>query len=119
MSRPWSPAEVAQRIPELDKELEDALTSLKELAADMAGSNLRYHRAKATAMLAVKESNKERREAAAALTQVAPGAQVVDLAYERDLAGSTFWNAKTAIDVRLGQLEMMRTLSVSAREIGK
>lgn len=118
-SRPWSIAEVEEKVPEIVDRLEEAVTDLKNMGIAAAQAEWAYRKAKAVAFVKVTGRNAEEREAKALLHQHQPGQTVADLGLARNLAENAYGNQRQIITVLKTEAELMRTLMVSARGEGQ
>lgn len=117
MSRPWSPAEIEEKLPELVEQIEDAITDLRDLGIAAARTEHAYRKAKAVAYLKVSGKNAEERESRALLHQTEPGVTVVDLALERDLAENAYRNQRTKASLLETEAKLIQTMHVSHRAV--
>lgn len=117
-SRPWSAAEVEERLPAILERLDDCITDLKGMGERSARAEWAYRKQKAIAYVKTTGRNAEERESRALLTQAQPGVCVADLGLERDLAANAYRDQRSMQSALEHEAEILRTLAVSARNVG-
>lgn len=115
--RPWSSAEVAEEIPALLGQLDDAVSAIRQLAIDAATARRDWKREEAKAWLVVKGANKEERTARVHLHQWKPTHTVGDLEYEAELAEGVLRSERSRIGVLQTRADLLRSLLVSSRAV--
>lgn len=119
-ARPWSRSEIEVKLPQALERLDDAVTNLKELGILAAETKWTYERQWAKCFLAAEGKNRETREAVAMellVTMVDRSGRHPGLA--RDLAANAYADARRVIDAIQTEIDVMRTLTVSARGEGR
>lgn len=122
MSRPWSPAEVEAKVPELSERLNDAVTLLQAqgIAAAMTEWDYRAQMAKAQVRASSEGKNADERNGLAIGYLVEGKCQVsgyehLHAGLSRDLARNAYSDQRKVIDAISSELDVARTLLVSAR----
>lgn len=118
--RPWSRAEIEAALPDALDRLDEAVTNLRELGILAAETKWDYERQWARCFLAAEGRNRETREAVAMellVTRLDSSGRHPGLA--RDLAANAYADARRVIDAIQTEIDVCRTMMVSARGEGR
>lgn len=122
MSRPWSPAEVEQKVPELSERLNDAVTLLQAqgIAAAMTEWDYRAQMAKAQVRASSEGKNADERNGLAIGYLVegkckVSGYEHLHAGIARDLARNAYSDSRHVINAIQSEMDIARTLLASAR----
>lgn len=115
MTRPWSPAEIEEQIPQAIDDLNDAVLGLREAYENAAGANHRAKHAKSVATLKISGRNREEREARVYLHQIEPGVTVGQLEYEAELAEGIYRSETYRVRALEKKADLLQSLHVTAR----
>ena len=118
MSRPWSPAEVEEAIPEIMEAIDAAVIALADAFDEAAEATHAAKKARALAWLKVTGRNKEEREARVYLYLHEPDVTVGDLEYRAELAEGRHRSESLRIRALQTKADLLRSMLVSSRATG-
>lgn len=117
-ARPWSPDEIAERIPKLVNDVADALAELRVLGDRASRAKWTYEKSYAQAILLAEESNAEKRKASAMLHRFADGTTVAERGLAMDLADRAYKDQQASLRALDTELRICQSMLVSARQMG-
>lgn len=117
MSRPWSPVEVEEKIPQVVDALHEFIGELERLGERAAEAKHHAKKAAARAWVAGPEGRNGEERAAHVSMTVDPefGASVLDLEFAADLADREYRSTTTRIRVLEKEADLLQTMHVSHR----